>query len=92
MIFVLENVDKGPICTIELDASKVQQFTDAIENSYWFELFIGMRISTEFDVTVCGFFCFGLFLTFFVCIYLVFCLMWSNCIDDLPLWGRYLQS
>jgi hypothetical protein len=48
-------VDKGPICTIELDASKVQQFTDAIENSYWFELFIGMRISTEFDVTVCGF-------------------------------------
>lgn len=44
-------MDKGPICTIELDASKVQQFTDAIENSYWFELFIGMIISIEFDVT-----------------------------------------
>jgi len=41
--FVLENVDKGAICTIELDAQKVQQFANAIENSYWFELFIGME-------------------------------------------------
>jgi hypothetical protein len=40
--FVLENVDKGAICTIELDVQKVQQFANAIENSYWFELFIGM--------------------------------------------------
>uniref|UniRef100_A0A453HIF0 Transmembrane 9 superfamily member n=1 Tax=Aegilops tauschii subsp. strangulata TaxID=200361 RepID=A0A453HIF0_AEGTS len=40
----LKNVDKGPICTIELDAKKVQQFTDAIESSYWFELFIGTKI------------------------------------------------
>jgi hypothetical protein len=81
-------VDKGPICTIELDASKLQQFTDAIENSYWFELFIGMIISIEFDVTRVS--CFGLFLTFIVPIYLLFCWMWSNCLDDLPLWGRYL--
>ncbi|KAG2560675.1 hypothetical protein PVAP13_8KG078000 [Panicum virgatum] len=36
----LKNVDKGPICTIDLDAQKVQQFSDAIESSYWFELFI----------------------------------------------------
>jgi len=42
--FALENVDKGPICTIELDAQKVQQFSDAIESSYWFELFIGMEM------------------------------------------------
>ena len=42
--FVSENVDKGPICTIELDGQKVQQFIDAIESSYWFELFIGMMI------------------------------------------------
>jgi transmembrane 9 superfamily protein 3 len=41
--FISENVDKDPICTIELDAKKVQQFTDAIESSYWFELFIGMK-------------------------------------------------
>ncbi|KAG6487356.1 hypothetical protein ZIOFF_055942 [Zingiber officinale] len=34
------NVEKGSICTIDLDATKVKQFTDAIENSYWFELFI----------------------------------------------------
>ena len=42
--FVLENVAKGPICIIELDAQKVQQFSDAIESSYWFELFIGMEM------------------------------------------------
>ncbi|KAJ1685846.1 hypothetical protein LUZ63_017236 [Rhynchospora breviuscula] len=36
----LRNVDRATICTLELDASKVQQFTDAIENSYWFEFFI----------------------------------------------------
>ncbi|WOL02345.1 hypothetical protein Cni_G11064 [Canna indica] len=35
------NVDKGSICSIELDATKVKHFTDAIENSYWFEFFIG---------------------------------------------------
>nr|CAB3491110.1 unnamed protein product [Digitaria exilis] len=43
----LKNVDKGPICTIELDAQKVQQFSDAIENSYWFELFIGFVGETD---------------------------------------------
>ncbi|KAF3337719.1 transmembrane 9 superfamily member 3-like protein [Carex littledalei] len=36
-----KNVDKGTICTIELDASKVRQFADAIESTYWFEFFIG---------------------------------------------------
>ncbi|KAJ3675209.1 hypothetical protein LUZ60_004251 [Juncus effusus] len=35
-----KNVDKSTICTIELEASKVKQFSDAIENSYWFEFFI----------------------------------------------------
>ncbi|THU53405.1 hypothetical protein C4D60_Mb10t14060 [Musa balbisiana] len=35
------NVEKGSICAIELDAAKVAQFTSAIENSYWFEFFIG---------------------------------------------------
>ncbi|KAG6477160.1 hypothetical protein ZIOFF_066412 [Zingiber officinale] len=34
------NIEKGTICTIELDATKVKKFTDAIENSYWFEFFI----------------------------------------------------
>ncbi|KAG6504728.1 hypothetical protein ZIOFF_037075 [Zingiber officinale] len=42
-----KNVEKGPICTIELDATKVKQFTDAIENSYWFELFIGFVGETD---------------------------------------------
>ncbi|ONM33844.1 Transmembrane 9 superfamily member 1 [Zea mays] len=36
----LKNVEKGFICTLELDAKKVQQFADAIESSYWFEFFI----------------------------------------------------
>ncbi|CAN6325978.1 unnamed protein product [Urochloa humidicola] len=36
----LRNEEKGFICTLELDSKKVQQFADAIENSYWFEFFI----------------------------------------------------
>ncbi|ONK77456.1 uncharacterized protein A4U43_C02F6710 [Asparagus officinalis] len=35
-----QNVEKASICPIELDAMKVKQFADAIESSYWFELFI----------------------------------------------------
>lgn len=42
--FGLGNEEKGFICTLELDSKKVQQFADAIENSYWFEFFIGMWI------------------------------------------------
>ncbi|KAF7057679.1 hypothetical protein CFC21_064884 [Triticum aestivum] len=36
----LRNVERGSICTLELDSKKVQQFADAIESSYWFEFFI----------------------------------------------------
>ncbi|KAH0451113.1 hypothetical protein IEQ34_018412 [Dendrobium chrysotoxum] len=36
----LKNVEKGSICSIELDDAKVKQFTDAIDTSYWFEFFI----------------------------------------------------
>ncbi|KAM3255553.1 hypothetical protein ACQJBY_048657 [Aegilops geniculata] len=36
----LRNVERGPICTLELDPQKTQQFADAIESSYWFEFFI----------------------------------------------------
>ncbi|PIA47107.1 hypothetical protein AQUCO_01400066v1 [Aquilegia coerulea] len=35
-----KNVDKSSICELELDAAKVKQFKDAIENTYWFEFFI----------------------------------------------------
>ncbi|CAH8381920.1 unnamed protein product [Eruca vesicaria subsp. sativa] len=38
----LKNVDRSVICHLELDEAKVKQFKDAIENSYWFELFMGM--------------------------------------------------
>jgi len=38
---LIENVDKGSICELELDETKVKQFKDAIENNYWFEFFIG---------------------------------------------------
>ncbi|KAK5837217.1 hypothetical protein PVK06_013027 [Gossypium arboreum] len=36
-----KNVDKSTICQLELDEVKVRQFKDAIENSYWFEFFMG---------------------------------------------------
>ncbi|KAA8546284.1 hypothetical protein F0562_002977 [Nyssa sinensis] len=35
-----KNVDKSTICELELDATKVKQLKDAIDNSYWFEFFI----------------------------------------------------
>lgn len=38
----LRNEERGSICTLELDSKKVQQFSDAIDNSYWFEFFMGM--------------------------------------------------
>lgn len=40
--FGAENVDRATICQLELDDQKVKQFKDAIENSYWFEFFMGM--------------------------------------------------
>uniref|UniRef100_A0A6N2MBB3 Transmembrane 9 superfamily member n=1 Tax=Salix viminalis TaxID=40686 RepID=A0A6N2MBB3_SALVM len=36
-----KDVNRGVICQLELDEAKVKQFKDAIENSYWFEFFIG---------------------------------------------------
>ncbi|KAG6475347.1 hypothetical protein ZIOFF_064565 [Zingiber officinale] len=41
------NIGKGTICMIELDATKVKKFADAIENSYWFEFFIGFVGETD---------------------------------------------
>ncbi|XP_057532572.1 transmembrane 9 superfamily member 1 [Amaranthus tricolor] len=35
-----KNIDKTTICKLELDPTKVKEFKDAIENSYWFEFFI----------------------------------------------------
>ncbi|KAF3661957.1 Transmembrane 9 superfamily member 3 [Capsicum annuum] len=35
------DVEKSTICKLVLDAAKVAQFKDAIENSYWFEFFMG---------------------------------------------------
>ncbi|CAA0838722.1 Transmembrane 9 superfamily member 1 [Striga hermonthica] len=35
------DVEKTTICEIELDAAKAKQFKDAIDNSYWFEFFMG---------------------------------------------------
>ncbi|XP_076906776.1 transmembrane 9 superfamily member 1-like [Bidens hawaiensis] len=35
-----KNVDKTTICKLGLDESKVKQFKEAIENSYWFEFFM----------------------------------------------------
>ncbi|XP_077241439.1 transmembrane 9 superfamily member 1-like [Tasmannia lanceolata] len=35
-----KNVDRKSICALELNAAKVNQFKDAIENAYWFEFFM----------------------------------------------------
>ena len=52
-----ENVDKSTICQLELDEAKVRQFKDAIENSYWFEFFVGTSRSffLVLDVYLHGF-------------------------------------
>ncbi|KAL3641422.1 Transmembrane 9 superfamily member 1 [Castilleja foliolosa] len=34
------DVEKTSVCEIELEAAKVKQFKDAIDNSYWFEFFM----------------------------------------------------
>jgi len=47
--FVSENVDKATICSLDLDLVKAKQLSDAIENSYWFEFFIGELSVSSFD-------------------------------------------
>lgn len=42
LFYLAENTEKTTICELELDPTKAKQFRDAIENSYWFEFFIGM--------------------------------------------------
>lgn len=43
MLSLTENVEKTTVCKLELDEPKAMQFKQAIENSYWFELFMGMH-------------------------------------------------
>lgn len=40
--YLTENVERSTICDLKLDAAMVKQFKEAVENSYWFEFFIGM--------------------------------------------------
>lgn len=35
-----KDIERSPICNIEMDALKAQEFKDAIENTYWFEFFM----------------------------------------------------
>ena len=35
-----KTIEKNSECTIELDATKVKQMKEAIENAYWFEFFM----------------------------------------------------
>lgn len=53
------DVEKSTICDLALDAAKVAQFKDAIENSYWFEFFMGIYL---FNMSY-GFFFFKVLLT-----------------------------
>ncbi|KAL8222758.1 hypothetical protein R6Q57_020157 [Mikania cordata] len=38
-----ENVERTTVCKLNLDEPKALQFKQAIEDNYWFELFIGMH-------------------------------------------------
>ena len=38
-----ENVERSIICKLDLDVGKIQGFKDAIENTYWFEFFMGIK-------------------------------------------------
>uniref|UniRef100_A0A803KZZ9 Transmembrane 9 superfamily member n=1 Tax=Chenopodium quinoa TaxID=63459 RepID=A0A803KZZ9_CHEQI len=44
-----KSTDKTTMCELELDPTKAKQFKDAIENSYWFEFFIGFVGELHFD-------------------------------------------
>uniref|UniRef100_A0A803M357 Transmembrane 9 superfamily member n=1 Tax=Chenopodium quinoa TaxID=63459 RepID=A0A803M357_CHEQI len=44
-----KSTDKTTICELELDPTRAKQFKDAIENSYWFEFFIGFVGELHFD-------------------------------------------
>lgn len=52
MFILAENVDKTTVCELELDEPKVMQFKQAIENNYWFELFMGMHCVLSYHVNV----------------------------------------
>ncbi|GLU02951.1 hypothetical protein SLE2022_201800 [Rubroshorea leprosula] len=48
-IMFQKNVEKSVICQLELDDAKVKQFKDAIENSSWFEIFVGRHFLAPVD-------------------------------------------
>ncbi|KAF3529101.1 hypothetical protein DY000_02041346 [Brassica cretica] len=70
----LKNVDRSVICQLELDEAKVKHFKDAIENSYWFELFMGIILRLLI-------FCLASFWQIMFMAYV------DASSDDLPLWG-----
>ncbi|MBA0782112.1 hypothetical protein Gotri_002977, partial [Gossypium trilobum] len=77
-----KNVDKSTICQLELDEAKVRQFKDAIENSYWFEFFMGMFSFSFFYIKIEHLLSSLLFCFCHVC-----ALNDAESSDDLPLWG-----
>ena len=46
-------MDKAVICQLELEEEKVRQFKDAIENSYWFEFFMGTFVFSYIHTYIC---------------------------------------
>ncbi|GER37823.1 transmembrane 9 superfamily protein member [Striga asiatica] len=77
------DVERTTICEIELEAEKAKQFKDAIDNSYWFEFFMGMFVMVSYyHDTVANL----LFYCSLTCV-LSLCISWLFRSDDLPLWG-----
>ncbi|MBA0698200.1 hypothetical protein Goari_021701, partial [Gossypium aridum] len=77
----LKNVDKSTICQLELDEAKVRQFKDAIENSYWFEFFMGIILSIWLTLLE------HLLSSLLFCFCHVCAFNDAESSDDLPLWG-----
>lgn len=60
MFSLAENVEKTTVCELKLDEPKAMQFKQAIENNYWFELFMGMHCVLSYHVSDIFHHCFAI--------------------------------
>jgi transmembrane 9 superfamily member 3 len=40
----LENIAKTPMCSMKLDSNNIAKLTDAVEQHYWYQMFIGKTL------------------------------------------------
>lgn len=49
LAFLTAPTEKKTICSLELTDDQVDAFKEAVENTYWFEFFVGMVLHLETD-------------------------------------------